>query len=179
MRDFRFTLRTLFGVMTALALALGAICHPTLFSTSAVFSATLVVLGVAATAAGVTRGPRKAFWAGFAVLGWMHLVLALALIPGLAKRSPSLLLSRYCLDVLAEPLGSAMPPGSSVEQELLDGALADYAPGSPPERYYKYTVIGQCVFTLLLAGFGGMLGYYLHRREGLRAPTQPSSANTT
>jgi hypothetical protein len=165
MKAFRFTLRGLFGVVTLLALALAAVSKPTLFWTSAVGSLTFALLAIAIIAAALTRGPRRAFWVGFAVFGWMHLILATT--PWFAARTSSLLLTRYCLEQLAAPLGHGLDARMYIEDNVFKGALAEYVPGSPPDRYYKYIVIGQCLFTLLFGLAGGMLGRYSHSKENL------------
>ena len=175
MVKIRFTLRHLLGSAALLALACGALRCPTHFCVSLTLSLALGVLVAALVAAAAFRGTRRAFWLSFAIAGWAHLILALT--PWFATGTSEILLSRYCLDQLAHPLGYSMPAGYSTHEELLRHAVMEYGPGSPPDRYYKFIVIGQSILTLFLATMGGLLGQYLCRLQRSRSQTPTSTEN--
>jgi hypothetical protein len=72
MGRFRFSIATFLTVVTLLALGLAAMASQSRLATSAVFTVFLVLLGVATAGAVLATGPRRAFWVGFAVFGWIY-----------------------------------------------------------------------------------------------------------
>lgn len=72
MSRFRFSIATFLIVVTLLALGLGAMASQSRLATSVAYTAFLVLLGIATGGALLAAGPRRAFWAGFAIFGWMY-----------------------------------------------------------------------------------------------------------
>jgi hypothetical protein len=72
---FRFTLLGALGVVLFVALALAAVTSGTVAWVSAVSLVVLTWLCVAVTGALLRRGEARAFWIGFAVFGWVYMLL--------------------------------------------------------------------------------------------------------
>jgi len=66
----RFTLRQLLGLVALVAVAVPALMHASLWWAAAWLSGCLLVLGIALLGIVYRDGPRRAFWIGFALLGW-------------------------------------------------------------------------------------------------------------
>ena len=75
MPRLRFSLRWLFGVVSCAAVGCASLAYATPFGSKLVLTCTLAVLVAAGVAALVHRGPRRAFWAGFAIVGVAYLWL--------------------------------------------------------------------------------------------------------
>ncbi len=163
MSKYRFSLRFLLGMTAAIGGALAMLRYPTNLCFIVAFSGVLAALGMATVGAATSRGALRAFCLGFAIVGWLHLVLAFTTWFGAGTSSA--LLSRYCLDRLAVPLGYAVGQGAFFDELSLLQALAACRPGSPPALYGKYIVIGQSLSTLFLAAGGGALGQFFYRRS--------------
>lgn len=157
-----FSIRYLLAAIALVCVACAAIRFPTVWCMSLSFSLAVALLSMATIACFVARAELRAFAVGFALAGWIHLVLALT--TWFDQGSGLLVASRTLLDLLADPLGNAMPPNSYIEEKGLLAAMAGYVPGSPPDKYYKYIVIGQSFITLMLALVGGLAGQLMHRR---------------
>jgi hypothetical protein len=155
----RFTVRMLLAAIAVIGSGFAALRFPTYFCTVVTVSILLSALVGSLVTAATCRGAWRAFSISFAIAGWAHFILALT--PFVA--TDKLLLSRYCLDRLAVPLGYAMGPNAYIEETTLRHAIAEYVPGSPPDRYYKYIVIGQSIFTLILATALGALGRCIYQ----------------
>ena len=163
MKHYRFTIRFLLGLTASIGLALALLSQPTQFTFIATFSAAVAGLTAAIIGTITARGTLRAFCAGFAVAGSIHLILAFT--TWFEKGASHFLLTGYCLNQLAPLLGFQLGPGMFMQEQSLSNALANYMPGSPPALYYKYIVTGQSLATLGLAACGGFLGAYLHRRS--------------
>lgn len=72
----RVSIAGLLGVVLATALALAAVGSATDLWASVVLSLALAVLGFAALGALLRRGPSRAAWVGFVVIGWGYLALS-------------------------------------------------------------------------------------------------------
>jgi hypothetical protein len=167
MRPQRFSIRYLLAALTLVCVSFGAVRFPTGWCLSITFSMAVAALSLMAVTAIVGRGRTRAFAVGFALVGAVHLVLALT--TWFDEGSGKLLLSRLILDALAHPLGHAMPSNNFVEDKGLIAAMANYTPDSPPDRYYKFIVIGQSLMTLLVALAGGAIGQWVYGAATTRA----------
>lgn len=164
----RFTIRMLLGAVALIGSGLAAIRFPTYFCAALTLSVLFSTLVGAIVVAATCRGASRAFALSFALAGCVHFILALTPLFATSR----LLLSRYCLDQIAVPLGYAMASNQYVEENTLGHASEGYVPGSPPDRYYKYVVIGQSVFTLLLATAFGVTGRFLYQFRVARDASQ-------
>lgn len=72
----RFSLRSLFGVVSFLAVSCGLLIYAKPLLAIATFSATLVILLIAVLSAVYNRGDRRAFCTGFALFGLVYTGLA-------------------------------------------------------------------------------------------------------
>jgi hypothetical protein len=75
MPTFRISLATLLAVIAVLALGLAGIVSASSFWTVAAATVTLALLLSAILGACLLDGDDRAFWAGFALFGWVYLVL--------------------------------------------------------------------------------------------------------
>lgn len=75
MPPLRFSLRWLFGVVSCAAVGCALLAYATPFGSKLVLTCTLAALVAAGVAALVHRGARRAFWAGFAMVGVAYLWL--------------------------------------------------------------------------------------------------------
>jgi len=76
MEKLRFSMRGLLIGTAGFAIACGALVSASQWIASLIFSATLAVLIVAVLGAVLRRGRPRAFWIGFAIVGWGYLWLA-------------------------------------------------------------------------------------------------------
>lgn len=76
MTRFRFSIASVMGGIVFIAVSVTALKDPSIFWNSLFFTVTggTLVLSILCTA--FQRGPRRAYWVGFAVLGWGHFLLA-------------------------------------------------------------------------------------------------------
>lgn len=145
MRSWTFSLTSLLGVMTLLAVDFGAIVADSHFATSASYTIFLGLLCFAAAASFTAPQDRRAFWVGFATFGLVYALAVFERPPTPGAGSPF------------SPLGysSSSPYGSSsnfITDDLLDmveGSLASrHEVGSHvyarwlSNGYYWGTIIG-------------------------------------
>ena len=98
----RISLRSLFAFIAFVAVATCVLLRPGHFVASVVWSITLFVLGVTTLGAFCSQGRTRAFCAGFALFGGMHLVLATA--PWFDGVTGEFIVSRQILDKLGAML---------------------------------------------------------------------------
>ncbi|HWE39538.1 MAG TPA: hypothetical protein VG406_23515 [Isosphaeraceae bacterium] len=77
MRRVRLSVAGMMGFVLLLALGFAALRHPTPLVSQVTFTTTLVLLTVAVLGALYDRRPRRAFWGGFAIVGWGYLAMNL------------------------------------------------------------------------------------------------------
>jgi hypothetical protein len=77
MRNLRFTIARLLGVIFVLGVGFAALRESNDLWESRLFTVTLAVLLVSILLAVHRSGARRAFWIGFALLGWGYLTLSL------------------------------------------------------------------------------------------------------
>jgi hypothetical protein len=163
MSKARFSLRRLLGAVALVGATCAAIRCPTHACASLTLSIAFGVLVAAVVAAAICRGTMRAYWLSFAIVGWAHLFLSLT--PWFAEGTSGIVFSRYCLDRLAGPLGHTIGWPAEAAHRPLKDAVEAYTPGSPPDRYSKYVVIGQSTITVWLAILGGVFGRFLYFRH--------------
>jgi hypothetical protein len=111
---------------------------------NSVFSASLLMLGLAATGAIFLQGRKRAYWAGFALFGWMYLVLVMG--PWFEVKIAPLLITETAFKALEQRFG---PYG--IENGAVDG-LVDQV---------KYTprLVGHALSALLAGLLGGAVAF--------------------
>jgi hypothetical protein len=75
MRTPKLTIAALMGFVLFAAVAFAALARPSQLAAALLFSGATVVLTIAIIGALFARGPQRAFWAGFAIGGWMYLLM--------------------------------------------------------------------------------------------------------
>jgi hypothetical protein len=147
MARFRLSIATLMVVMIPFAIGLAAFQSATQLWVNLVFNLVVVVLLVATYQAKSSQGIDGAWWAGFASLGWCHLVLGL-LGNSFAQHyevQPLLLTAEITWRVL-----DLLEPDSSA------AAL---------QRVIARTLVVHCVVSLLIALLGATVFKYFSARR--------------
>jgi hypothetical protein len=88
MHRFRFNLLTLFGFVAVVAVGCAALARPSQLWLAVVSAASLASLFYAVLAAAYGWNARRAFWVGFAVVGWGYVVLEWTSTAGLPFHLP-------------------------------------------------------------------------------------------
>jgi hypothetical protein len=155
------------GPLAVIILGLAALCSPTDWWASVVFTAALSVLSLAALNLAYRRGRRRAFWSAFVAFGFGYLALAFgpwcetAIRPRLL--TTKLLSSAYPL--LHRPDEVAIPRRAS---------RVDSGVGTKPIYFQD---IGHSLAALLLAGSGGLAArrFYATRDERKREAAEKAA----
>jgi hypothetical protein len=171
MHTFRFSLLTMFGSVAVVALACAALATPSQLWLVIVSASSLACLFYAVLAATYGRAAKRAFWFGFAVVGWGHIFLEWQRIPLFlptelaADRLSTLLHDKPMPDYAAwmnTRLGDAPPVGSAV-------SVGDYvqvwSTAPPPPGQINAEMFEQIVKWLwspLLGFVGGLVALRLY-----------------
>lgn len=75
MRWLRFSIMTLMGLVLVIGVGIAALKFPSQFLAASLFMLTLGVLSTAILGVAFSRGPKRAWWSGFALFGWGYLGL--------------------------------------------------------------------------------------------------------
>src|SRR2546422_2969926 len=121
MNLLRFSLLSLLLLVVAAAFAFAALRSMSDVWASAAFTLTLAVLCMAILRAIFQEGGHRAYWTGFAVVGWTYPLVAFS--PFLKSESPELLTSKFLQYVYSKlPQQIRFPPA----------ALQQLTAGEPP-----------------------------------------------
>lgn len=193
MRRYSFSIRGLMAVIAIVGVGLVALRNPSRIWANTWFSLALGGVALAIPAAVGSVGERRAFWSGFASVGGIYFLFALA--PWVDERASHQLLTTCLLDLastqiidnrqMAESYKLAMNPPRSPEvptpwqvwnlPEFLTHGNGNWINGyvtlhSP----FLYLRIGHSLFCLLMAFAGGELARYHY----LRRPSPPVGRTT-
>jgi hypothetical protein len=186
MRRFRFSIRSLIGVIFICGFSLAALKESSEWWEKGTFSVTVLILLTSVLLAIHREGARGGFWLGFALFGSVY--LGLALIPPIESR----LVSSRALAVLHSKLPGQSPQSvvftvttsGSGSLSVQNGSLtlsgiSSQAGGTVPSRVWSmvpstllvgaggseenFVKIGHCLVTLWLAWLGGLLSRRLAR----------------
>ncbi|HVX11226.1 MAG TPA: hypothetical protein VHC22_08610 [Pirellulales bacterium] len=185
MRSFHFSLRSMFGLVSFLAIGCGLLIYTSRFTSSLTFTGALAVLVCAIPCAVGHEGERRAFWTGFAAFGSVYLWFICGSWQSpdgnepLRERLPTTAILRWCHEKVARsqpaPIvvsAGGMGPGMS---SMMSGAMAggSMMPGTmswmPPVTtvvtpdWSDFSTTGQSLFAILFAVFGGLIGRRSHR----------------
>jgi hypothetical protein len=186
MRLPRFTIAGLMGLVVVVAVGVAALRFASELWAGLLLMPTLGVLGAAVHAFHERAGSRRSWWRGFALFGWGYLVLAMG--PWSSEAIAPHLPTTMGLDALYARLH---PKVEEVEKDRRPLALRQYIdlvnassatpsyvsigngkfvvvgspPGPTPEPFRR---VGHCLWALLVAGVGGVVGRALHT-TGARA----------
>ncbi len=154
MRRFRFSIAGLMGIVLIAAVGLAGLRNASPLWAGTLLMLTCAALALAVVGAIYCRGPRQAWWLGFAIFGWGYL----ALLKGCSDPSVAL----HPLSVLLEIFGDRviLPPpriiGGSVGGSGLGGAFG--GPIAPPPLVDRaFAIVAQCLWTLAIAMAGSIL----------------------
>jgi hypothetical protein len=183
MRLPRFSIAGLMGLVVVVAVGVAALRFASELWAGILLVLTLMVLGASVLAFHERSGARRAWWRGFALFGWGYVVLALGpwaseaiapklpttagldalyarMHPGGAEAGQAQRLGQVVLrDYIAVPPGMAFSPDGKL---VVSGA----PPGPAPEPFRR---VGHCLWALLVACVGGLVGRALHA-SGERSP---------
>ncbi|HEV3021375.1 MAG TPA: hypothetical protein VGX76_02870 [Pirellulales bacterium] len=139
MHPFRFKLLTLFGFVAVIGVACAALARSSQLWLVAVSALSQASLFYAVLAAAYGRNARRAFWVGFAVVGWGYIVLEWASAAGLPFFAPTAFVTDRLQTLLhAQPTlptpnyasWTKTPPGPTLPVWNVDDASTD---GTPPQ----------------------------------------------
>ena len=187
---FQFRFRTLFMAVAFVALAVTALLNATPLWSHDMYCLAIALLTLAIPLACYRRGEQRAFWAGFALCGWVYLLLvgtdwsANALLPrGPSESVPT---SRLTLWIYKKAYGD---PGGNHGQVTFDAVDVRYtemalrelakgndasatfataaAGGRPRPDWWYFLNVGHAIWTILIACLGGVIvrGIYILRPE--------------
>ncbi len=189
MRLPRFTIRSLLGVVLLISVALAALRASTAAWDSGILGLTVLTVLTATLLAVHRTHPRRAYWLGFALFGWVYLIATL--VPPVESRLPmtealscleSKLRSQEAVStVLYRMLVSGDPGRSHSPQpaalDLTSEVSADWAyswmftgatlsgPSGTPENFVR---IGHSLLALVMALIGGRLSRRLYGKSHAR-----------
>jgi hypothetical protein len=185
----RFSLRTLIGVVAAVAIACAALIQASSWVASAAWTVATLTLALATIAA--ILGTRRQFWTGFAIIGWLYIVLV---VGPLADRLGSQLLTTRLLNHSARSLPAAkqtpatpvIPAMGMTGTAYVASAMPTFTPNftnapttttlvpligpmvTPLNQEFvlAFTNVGHALLTLLLAIMGGLFAARLRTQSG-------------
>jgi hypothetical protein len=137
MRWLRFSIAGLMGIIVLVAIATAALRYASETVAAAVSLMTYIVLALAIVGAVCRRGAARAWWVGFASLGWMYLGLPLRMM-----HSSQILVSRVVLRLVALLMNIPVEDGGRFSSDA-------------PTRWFFW--IGHQFLALLAAVAGGWL----------------------
>lgn len=163
----RSTIAALMGTVVLAAASLAAFRSGSLFALRLFYTLTLGILLLATLGARLCREETRAFWFGFAMFGWVYMIFALGLRPGL---SPALMASQPELFINDFLLSTDfIKKGYNL--------LREYLPSEESIVPVYSIAIGHLVVTLGFAGVGGLTTFLFDggraKREGMRAEVVP------
>jgi hypothetical protein len=155
----RFSIRVLLASAGLVAIGCAALVRPSYFWSGLLCTFAIAVLVSALVAIAYRRGRSRAYWVGFAVFGWGHMLLALG--PWLDNYTGEFILTRQLLDRLGYVIGHKV--ADLVEMPGIWHNLPYAANGgSSTYIYLTYLVSGQSIFTLLIAVAGGLIAQQIY-----------------
>lgn len=147
----QLSIKRALGLVAFFAVACAALARPSFLWAGTLWTLTMAVLGIAFVGTFCCRDCSRAFWFGFSVFGWGHMILALA--PWFDDHSGEFIITRQLLDRLGHLLGHEV-----AELQSMPGIWHNlsWASTSGGYTYLTYLVAGQSVFTLVVAVVGGL-----------------------
>lgn len=170
---WRIPVSAALGFIVFVAIGCAALMSATTLWAQVIATLTFTALLIATI--GAIEGPQRGFWRGFAIFGWVYLILSSG--PWFIEHVRPVLLSHRFLEELF--LRTAAERGVQVmvahDFGPFQGPLA-FATWEP--EYVRFHSIGHNLFCLVHALFGGFVGrYFAARRQGrlARSPAVPAA----
>ncbi len=155
MRRFRFSIAGLMGIVLIAAVGLAGLRNASALWAGTLLMLTCATLALAVVGAIYCRGPRQAWWLGFAIFGWGYLALLKCCSdPSVALHPLSVLLEIFGVRVILPPPRGIM--GGSVGGPGFGGAFGGPS-GPPPLVDRSFAIVAQCLWTLAIATAGSIL----------------------
>jgi hypothetical protein len=170
MRQLRFSLARLMGVVLFAGVGFAALRFYSLLWASALFTLTVGLLTAGIVAAMALRGRARMMWAGLAVFGWVYLGMSFGFWPRNNSVSPPPLLTQLLFDYFGP---DPSQPGTMVIDAELSGetypepSIAFGPSGSVPMRIInlkQYRRVGHSLGAILFGLLGAILGSALASR---------------
>jgi hypothetical protein len=195
----RFSIAALMGFVFAFGVGLAAFRYPSKLWASFLFSIALGAMVVALLGAVFHRGLPQKFWAGYAICGWLYLLMTFGPFGGAV--SPYLF-TTACLDLIYPQVAAveqtAMVPSERLYDDVAYGLAGGFGGGfDPPDiwehwkaidgaadgfnavntfkvkRPLAFHMIGHALFALLFAYLGGVTARRFARQGA--ASIQPAA----
>jgi len=125
MRSWKLSIAGLMGLVLFSAIGFAALSHPTRIWAALLMSSVSAIMTVAVLPAVFMRGPRRAFWTGFAIGGWVYLVMN----PGTYGGAAPTPLPNAGLDFLYDLVG---PRADGQPVVISPGAVSAIGPAPVP-----------------------------------------------
>ena len=156
MRRLRLSIAQLMLLVLFIGLAIGALRSPSRLMANAMWTATAGLLGWSVVAAILRRDHRRAFWVGFAVFGWLHLIVIFELYRANSADRNLLPLPSLLTSDLIDHLRNHVPPpqtgGVFVDTTFIIRHVSYTFP------YLEFGQIAHLIMTLVVAWVGGRMG---------------------
>lgn len=172
-RRWQFSLRAVMLLLLAASIGSAALCNSNSAWASAAVTFTSLLLLASIVLAACSRGNRRAFWIGFAFCGWLYFIgVTTSVAPKVVRQLATTRLLEYCREKMHPASGynfTTQVGGQPYQPPPPPVLLSDYA--DPDESGYEATAIhflwiGQCVWVLIIAMLGGLLGHFAASRTG-------------
>ncbi|HEV3164636.1 MAG TPA: hypothetical protein VGZ22_11460 [Isosphaeraceae bacterium] len=173
MSPFRTSIRLLMILVVLTGIGMAALTHPTALWDSALLSVSALLLLSAGVAAGLLRGPRRAYWAGFTIFGLGYLLLTTS--PGIR---PRLLTTRGLEYLFPKVVRPPIMTERHLDRDAMERAIKTWMNGykSPSMSPFSSTMefsalyrdfmqISHTVIVLLLASLGGFAAHLFALRQ--------------
>ncbi len=175
---WQFSLRGLLLFAAFVAVSCAALMYPSIWWASLCLTGAVIVDLVAVLGAVYRRGSARAFWVGFAVMGWAYLLLVFAplLDRHVGHELAATKVLAYLEVKLARPenvpfgYGAVTGMGNSAEVALNPYARLNLSSESGtstllPPQWYPFQQAGHSLFAVALAVCGGLLARRFQQRE--------------
>ena len=194
MSPWQFSLRHLLVAVTFVAIGCTALLNANGWWHAGIWTAAVALLTLAVLLVIFLRGQRQSFWIGFALVGWLAVIGAMANLPPLAtvgqapnqltfwlyERLPENNRAQFINEQTGQPQMDVpyypqspqttyRPPAQpGMRQLALAVAQQQYMTYAQNPRYIRpdeFLEIGQGLWTLLAAYAGGLVAQWIYRRE--------------
>lgn len=188
----RYSLRTLGAAVTGIAIGCAALLNAKPWVASTAWTLVFITLALASVATVLSAPDRRGFWTGFAVVGWLYLLVGIGPFSGYHNSS---LLTTTALHRVATALpekSGQVPANVTLLSGLEFLAIDATIPGNPVNRRsgwvsyppmpsmtepaQSFVQVGQAIWTVLLALLGGWCGAFIVARR-TRAVVQTASSD--